>query len=989
MPGTYYGGSTNGNNKARLVPFQFNTSQGCFLELTDGMIRIWQDDALLTSTPVAATDYDPAHAYLSNDDVLIGLWAGFTWLSGSPGAGVVTAVTINNHGSGYVTDDVVTITGGGGSGALVQVYAGAKYGNVTNVTLLAGGSGYSNTTGATTDGGSGDGLTLNITVSSVPGSLGNIFICAPYGQDNATTVPITMTVNGSDALSVTKTGSVGTQGINIALANATAANNAASAIQAAIRALVSLNSVSSNYIDLSKWTVTPDAAYYASPLIVAPSSAGPLYPTKVDKVFACLGANQFDQFPPMSPTYWAQQSSSPGGVIELATPYREADLFALDCSTQSADVLWIFHTSYPPACVERLAGNLWQYSTSLPGQSASDPPYRGTADVAKTGYSGLAQSIVDVSQASPCVVKVSALGQSVFNPGDRIYINLIAGMVELNQGEFIASAVVNNGDGTQSLTIQDPVTGNGVNSTGFIKYTGGGFAVKVIPVFNSAGNYPACGTLYQERLVVGGASNTPTQMNGSVQDDYPDFICDPNSDDYAIQFTLVSNKVDQIINMIGTPNSLILGTSGGVWIMTGSASASLSQTNVDAAKQTNIGVSSIQPQLVNDSAIFVSRSARIVMFMVFNFVSNQWENYDLTRLNRNITIGTSADTSGIVQTAFQVEPYPIFWAVRADGQLIGLVFNKQDQVFAWFRVNMTNYGGTVESVAVISRQNEEDEVAVVVNRTVNGATVRYVEFFQPQELFGDLSNAFFVNCGQQYFGGDPVTITGITQANPTVVTAPAHGFSNGDHVQITGVLGMTEINQDKTEAYTVANATNDTFELSGMDSTGFGAYTSGGTVMKVTNEVTGMSYLIGNTVVAVGDGAKILEATVVTGDAITFDYYCNLITIGIPYQVTVQPTNPILTHLQLTTRGMQQKLSRVTLSLYESMGGEYGQDLDHLYPISYGSGTMAQLPSMSTSEFTRDMDANWDDQSTFYVVQSEPFPFTLRGLMMRLSYSPD
>jgi hypothetical protein len=520
--------------------------------------------------------------------------------------------------------------------------------------------------------------------------------------------------------------------------------------------------------------------------------------------------------------------------------------------------------------------------------------------------------------------------------------------------------------------------------------------VQVVPLFAATGDYPACGTLYQERLCVGGSDNNPTQLNGSVEDDYPDFVCDPNEDDYAIQFTLVSNQVNQLLNMIGTPNALLIGTSGGVWVVQGSSGSSLSQTNVNASIQSTYGVSALQPQLVNGSAIFVSRSARIVTFLVYNFTTNSWENNDLTRLNRNITLGTSEATSGLAQPAFQMEPYPIFWAVRNDGQLIGLVFNTQDQVFGWFRVNMTTQGGSIESVAVISGQNQEDQVVVVVNRTINGVTQRYVEYFMPQELFGQLSNAFFVHCGQQLQCAPAVNITWITNGStPVVSTETAHGFSTGMTVQITGVTGMVSpagqsINQDPTEAYTITVTSTTEFELQGMDTSTWSSYESGGSVEQVTNTVTGLSYLLGQTVVAVGDGAIILQPTTVTSDSITFPYYCNLITIGIPYQMTVQPTNPVLGQQGATTRSMPQKINRISLSLYQSMGGQYGDDLDHMYDITYGPGTKLQPPGMSTFDsVVRDADCDWSEESTFYVTQDDPLPFTLRGIVFRMSANQD
>jgi len=78
-------------------------------------------------------------------------------------------------------------------------------------------------------------------------------------------------------------------------------------------------------------------------------------------------------------------------------------------------------------------------------------------------------------------------------------------------------------------------------------------------------------------------------------------------------------------------------------------------------------------------------------------------------------------------------------------------------------------------------------------------------------------------------------ITGATSANPVVITANAHGLSNGDRVFISGVGGMTEINNRE---FTVANSATNTFELSGIDGSAFTTYTSGGTVGKIVEVTT-------------------------------------------------------------------------------------------------------------------------------------------------------
>ncbi len=77
-----------------------------------------------------------------------------------------------------------------------------------------------------------------------------------------------------------------------------------------------------------------------------------------------------------------------------------------------------------------------------------------------------------------------------------------------------------------------------------------------------------------------------------------------------------------------------------------------------------------------------------------------------------------------------------------------------------------------------------------------------------------------------------ITITGATVANPVVITAATHGFSDGDEIRINDVLGMTELNGNK---YLVANKTAGTLELNDFDGTNidgsaFTAYTSAGAI---------------------------------------------------------------------------------------------------------------------------------------------------------------
>ena len=79
----------------------------------------------------------------------------------------------------------------------------------------------------------------------------------------------------------------------------------------------------------------------------------------------------------------------------------------------------------------------------------------------------------------------------------------------------------------------------------------------------------------------------------------------------------------------------------------------------------------------------------------------------------------------------------------------------------------------------------------------------------------------------------PQGITNITKANPCVVTySGANTYANGDRVILQNILGMVELNNRE---FTVANINTgaNTFELSGIDSSAYDAWTSSGTIAEI------------------------------------------------------------------------------------------------------------------------------------------------------------
>src|SRR5690606_13647721 len=133
---------------------------------------------------------------------------------------------------------------------------------------------------------------------------------------------------------------------------------------------------------------------------------------------------------------------------------------------------------------------------------------------------------------------------------------------------------------------------------------------------------------------------------------------------------------------------------------------------------------------------------------------------------------------------------------------VGLTLDRNHNIQGWHR-HTTD--GLYKSIAIISgdETDPEDVIYLCVQRTIGGATVQYIETMMPLDWGDDEEDCFFVHAGVIYDYTDTNdSITGATQANPVVITAGSHPFTNGNYVRITGVVGMTQLNGN---VYTVKN----------------------------------------------------------------------------------------------------------------------------------------------------------------------------------------
>lgn len=121
-------------------------------------------------------------------------------------------------------------------------------------------------------------------------------------------------------------------------------------------------------------------------------------------------------------------------------------------------------------------------------------------------------------------------------------------------------------------------------------------------------------------------------------------------------------------------------------------------------------------------------------------------------------------------------------------------------------------------------------------------------------------------------------ITAISKTNPCVVTyAGGDAFSDDDNVVLAAILGMTELN-GYTGRISNVNTTVNTFELPGVDATGFTAYISGGTASlsngtgTIANDNVLYVYGLGGTVELNRKPIKVASLNTGAGTFVAKDY---------------------------------------------------------------------------------------------------------------------
>lgn len=540
------------------------------------------------------------------------------------------------------------------------------------------------------------------------------------------------------------------------------------------------------------------------------------------------------------------------GVLTLPTQWAEADLAKIR-HDQSGDVVFVACDGYQQRRIERRANNSW----SLVQYLADDGPFRipnlGTTTLTPSFTLGdiAVTSSVPLFRAehNGALFRITTFGQKIllgigeenkFTDAIKVTGSGTQRAFTINiSGTFVATLTLQRSlesdagtwvDVTTYTTPQTISYNDGLDNqeawyrigvkTG--NYTSGSIVVTMIYSYGSVdgvvritgiassteasagvitrlGNYgvptedwaegewsdyrgyPTAVGFHEGRLFWSGLN----RVWGSVSDDYHSFDPEYEGDAGPISRTIGSGPVDTI-NWLLSLQRLIVGAEGSEQVCK-SSSLDTPLTNTDFSMKQASGYGSAQVEAVklDKTGIYVQRGGTRVMLIAIGS-DGEYGSTDLTVLVPEIC------ESGAVRIAVQRKPDTRLHCVLADGTVAMMVFDDLENTIAWLKLETD---GFVEDAVVIpgSGTYAEDAVYYHVNRTINGATKRYLEKWAIEsecrgETLNKQADSFIT-----YSGVATATITGLDHIEGETVIVWGGGKDIGSYTVTGGqITGLSE-----------------------------------------------------------------------------------------------------------------------------------------------------------------------------------------------------
>ena len=734
------------------------------------------------------------------------------------------------------------------------------------------------------------------------------------------------------------------------------------------------------------------------------------------------------------------QITSSGSAYEISTPYTTAQLFDLKFA-QSADVMYICNENHPVKKLSRTGHTSW----TLADVDFTDGPYLDSNTSSTTMTPSGTSGSITITASSSTFVSTDVNRFINFSNG---YAKITA----FTSATVVSATVENNFDNTNAVTDWK------------------------LGAFSTTTGHPRCVSFFEQRLVFAGTSNQPQTMFFSKSGDYENMTSGTNDDD-AMIYTIASNQVNAIQALKATRTLIVMTTGGEYAVSSGASQDAITPTNINIRKQSNYGSSGVDALSIGNATIFLQRARRKIRELAYNFDTDGYTAPDLTILADHIS------ESGLTDMSYQQEPYSVVWAVRADGQIAGLTYNRLENVVAWHRHILggkSDTGKTVKQQKISFTSNSTNVNTTLNQITITGhglATGDQVYYYAASNKIGGLSNskvyyviavdANNIKLAISSANASANTAISLTSApgsdttqfiyqgvniNNNILFVSSHGFKSGNYIFYknsgTAISGLSEntkyfvekIDDNQIQLYsdeareTVVNLTSahsseqtdkilthakvetvacidgdgeedqvwvivqryingatkryveyfTPFEFN-EDLTAFHFLDSGLTYTGgETSTLSGLTHLEGEVVDIIGEGSVQNSKTVSSG-AINLDTAIEEAQVGLLYSSDLQ-TMRLDEGYTETTQTKTVRVFDLSVRFQNTVGASVGPSSDNLTNIDFrDSGASMDLPvPLFTGDKQVEFDAGHGVEGLIYVKQPQALPMTILGIYPRL-----
>lgn len=448
---------------------------------------------------------------------------------------------------------------------------------------------------------------------------------------------------------------------------------------------------------------------------------------------------------------------------ELTTPYPLASLSVLQW-VQSADVIYLSDGLRPIQVLSRLALNSWTIADYKPNTG----PFRvQNLDKAVTIQASAATGSVTLTAAGGSVFAANHIGGlfelkptnntavPLWTSNEAIAVGALRrygrNVYQLTAGTNAGTnppiheegeAAVDNStrwlflsDDTGVLRITAVASGTSATATVLKRLPN---AVVSTPTYRwSEGawsdryGYPATVEIFDQRLVAAATPSEPRTIWFSTAGDFLDFAPGVEADSSFAYSIAGDNTVNRILNLRRGATGLHIFALGEEYsTRSGNKGQVIGPTTAFFSSNSSFGSHTARPVAPGGNPMFISRDRRRVIMMNYSFEVDANRPVILSRASQHL------GSDPFEQIVWQASPEPMAWIRRASGDVAVMVYDAAEEVLGWAAVPLA--GGICEAIAVTpSVDGSADEVMMIVRRTVNGATVRFVETMTP--IFGLLN----------------------------------------------------------------------------------------------------------------------------------------------------------------------------------------------------------------------------------------------------------